>query len=118
LVVKSSQDNPSFSTEKPTACNRDDSNSSTSTTTSSKPSSNAKFIPHLYGSTRFGDNVEDEWALAYLLWALSRTFPGLVIAMRDSDGEFLLIEASLEIPRWLTPDNSGNRYVRLTIYIV
>ena len=29
--------------------------------------------------------------------------------MKDSDGEFLLIEASLTIPKWLTPENSDNR---------
>lgn len=29
--------------------------------------------------------------------------------MKDSDGEFLLIESSLEIPKWLTPENSNNR---------
>jgi hypothetical protein len=29
--------------------------------------------------------------------------------MKDSDGEFLLIESSLSIPKWLTPENSDNR---------
>jgi len=27
----------------------------------------------------------------------------------DNDGEFLLIEAALVLPRWLKPENSANR---------
>lgn len=29
--------------------------------------------------------------------------------IRDTDGEFLLIEAADDLPRWLTPDNAENR---------
>jgi len=66
-------------------------------------------IPHLFGTTRFGDNIEDEWFIVYLLFELSKKCPTLLISMKDSDGEFLLIEASLSIPKWLTPENSDNR---------
>lgn len=66
-------------------------------------------IPHLHGKTRFGDNLEDEWFIVFLLFEISRTFPTLSIRVWDSDGEFLLIEAAFSLPRWLNPDSSSNR---------
>ena len=33
---------------------------------------------HLYGSTDYGDNVEDEWFIVFLLMELTKTIPGLV----------------------------------------
>ena len=33
---------------------------------------------HLYGRTEFGDNVEDEWFIVFLLQQLTITFDGLV----------------------------------------
>ena len=63
----------------------------------------------LKGTTRFGDNIEDEWFVVYLLHEISRKVSGLSITVRDNDGEFLLIEAAYAIPRWLSPDNSENR---------
>lgn len=35
--------------------------------------------PHLYGQTNFGDNIDDEWFIVYLLFELSKYFPDLVI---------------------------------------
>ncbi|CAE1296154.1 unnamed protein product [Acanthosepion pharaonis] len=35
--------------------------------------------PHLYGSFNFGDNVEDEWFVVYLLCQLTKTFSGLLV---------------------------------------
>ena len=32
--------------------------------------------PYLWGSTAFGDNVEDEWFLVWLLLELTRKLPG------------------------------------------
>ncbi|PKA66287.1 Protein SGT1 like [Apostasia shenzhenica] len=66
-------------------------------------------IPHLHGKTRFGDNLEDEWFIVFLLFQISRTLPFLSIRVWDSDGEFLLIEAAFSLPRWLNPDSSHNR---------
>lgn len=66
-------------------------------------------IPHLHGHIRFGDNLEDEWFTVFLLFEISRAFPGLSIRVSDSDGEFLLIEAAFHLPRWLKPENSENR---------
>lgn len=34
--------------------------------------------PHLYGRTEFGDNVEDEWFIVFLLQQLTVAFEGLV----------------------------------------
>ncbi len=47
----------------------------------------------LRGRTNFGDSIEDEWVIVYLLLELSKRFPqDLWIRMVDNDGEFLLIE--------------------------
>jgi hypothetical protein len=40
----------------------------------------------------FGDNVEDEWFIVWLLLALTEKFPGAAARVWDDDGEFLLIE--------------------------
>ncbi|KAL3630454.1 hypothetical protein CASFOL_023438 [Castilleja foliolosa] len=66
-------------------------------------------VPHLSGHLRFGDNLEDEWFVVYLLFEISRTLPNLSIRVWDSDGEFLLIESAFHLPKWLSPDTSTNR---------
>lgn len=68
------------------------------------------YVPaHLYGKTKFGDNVDDEWFIVSLLFKLSKAFPEICISISDNDGEFLLIEAAHFLPRWLNPDNTNNR---------
>lgn len=64
---------------------------------------------HVGGSTDFGDNVEDEWFIVYLLQHITRTFPELAAKVEDNDGEFILIEAADYLPKWLKPENSDNR---------
>ncbi|KAK3689991.1 SGT1 protein-domain-containing protein [Podospora appendiculata] len=64
---------------------------------------------YLHGTTDYGDNVEDEWLIVYLLRELSRSFPDLWIRVFDSDGEFLLIEAAKVLPSWLSPEMDSNR---------
>ncbi|NXS55190.1 ECD protein, partial [Brachypteracias leptosomus] len=64
---------------------------------------------HIGGTTLFGDNVEDEWFIVYLVREITREFPGLVARIDDNDGEFLLIEAADFLPKWLNPENSDNR---------
>ncbi|NXW57994.1 ECD protein, partial [Eurystomus gularis] len=64
---------------------------------------------HLGGTTLFGDNVEDEWFVVYLVREITREFPGLAARIDDNDGEFLLIEAADFLPKWLNPENSDNR---------
>ncbi|XP_021254105.1 protein ecdysoneless homolog [Numida meleagris] len=64
---------------------------------------------HIGGTTLFGDNVEDEWFIVYLLREITRAFPELVARVDDNDGEFLLIEAADFLPKWMGPENSENR---------
>ncbi|KAF3439200.1 hypothetical protein FNV43_RR17475 [Rhamnella rubrinervis] len=66
-------------------------------------------LPHLHGKLRFGDNLDDEWFVVFLLFEVSRRLPNLSIRVWDTDGEFLLIEAAFHLPRWLNPGNSLNR---------
>ncbi|KAF7505511.1 hypothetical protein GJ744_000673 [Endocarpon pusillum] len=63
----------------------------------------------LRGRTEYGDSVEDEWVIVWLLRRLTRTFEDLWIKVNDSDGEFLLIEAAGTLPEWLEPEVADNR---------
>jgi hypothetical protein len=66
---------------------------------------------YLKGLTNYGDSVEDEWLIVYLLRELSKAFPDLWIKIVDTDGEFLLIEAASALPRWLNPEIADNRVI-------
>jgi len=63
----------------------------------------------LRGRTEYGDSVEDEWVIVWLLRELTRKFGDLWVKVNDSDGEFLLIEAAGTLPGWLEPEVSENR---------
>ncbi|KAI1003868.1 hypothetical protein K3495_g4341 [Podosphaera aphanis] len=63
----------------------------------------------LYGTSHFGDSIEDEWLIVYILRELSRKFIDLWIQVVDTSGEFLLIEAANCLPRWLNPEIADNR---------
>ncbi|KAM3913488.1 protein ecdysoneless homolog [Leptodactylus fuscus] len=64
---------------------------------------------HIGGRTHFGDNIEDEWFIVYLIQQITKDFPQLAARVEDNDGEFLLIEAADFLPKWLKPENSANR---------
>ncbi|XP_063163552.1 protein ecdysoneless homolog [Candoia aspera] len=64
---------------------------------------------HIAGLTKFGDNIEDEWFIVYLIKEITKEFPELLARVDDNDGEFLLIEAADYLPKWLNPENSINR---------
>lgn len=64
---------------------------------------------HFYGVLHYGDNIEDEWFLTFLLHQVSLKFPDMVIRVIDSDGEFLLIEAANFLPSWADPDTCDKR---------
>jgi len=66
-------------------------------------------MKYLHGCSNYGDSVEDEWLIVYMLKELSKRFPDLWIKVVDSDGEFLLIEAANALPRWLNPEIADNR---------
>ena len=59
---------------------------------------------HLRGCSNFGDSVDDEWLIVYILRELSCQFPDVWIRAVDSDGQFLLIEAAHVLPLWLNPE--------------
>ena len=66
-------------------------------------------LPCLWGCVQFGDNLEDEWFITWLLQQLTGRIPGSAARVWDNDGEFLLIEAAYSLPRWLKPETSTNR---------
>lgn len=63
----------------------------------------------LHGRTNYGDSIEDEWVIVYILRELSKRHPDIWIKVVDSDGEFLLIEAAGTLPSWLEPEVADNR---------
>ncbi|ORZ19641.1 SGT1 protein-domain-containing protein [Absidia repens] len=65
--------------------------------------------PFLFGLSRFGDCLNDEWFIIHLLYHISIHCKDAIIAVSDNDGEVLLIEAALDLPDWLDPSNSDNR---------
>lgn len=58
---------------------------------------------------RVQDSVDDEWFMTYILRTLTQSVPGLCVRVEDEDGEFLLIEAAHELPKWVSPENATNR---------
>jgi len=63
----------------------------------------------LRGVTNFGDAINDEWLIVYLLRELTKHYPDAWIKIVDNDGEFLLIEAASALPKWLNPEIAENR---------
>ncbi|KAI2602977.1 SGT1-domain-containing protein [Hypoxylon fragiforme] len=66
-------------------------------------------LVYLRGVTDYGDSIEDEWLIVYILRELTRSFPSLWLRIFDGDGEFLLIEAANVLPKWLSPEIDNNR---------
>ncbi|CAK7273924.1 hypothetical protein SEPCBS57363_005899 [Sporothrix epigloea] len=64
---------------------------------------------YLHGETSYGDCIEDEWLIVYMLRHITKAFPGAWARISDNDGEFLLIEGAKAVPTWLTPDTDANR---------
>ncbi|KAL9127929.1 MAG: hypothetical protein Q9217_003286 [Psora testacea] len=58
----------------------------------------------LRGRTNYGDSIDDEWLIVYILRELSQKFPDIWIRVVDADGQFLLIEAASALPIWLNPE--------------
>jgi hypothetical protein len=63
----------------------------------------------LRGRTEYGDSIEDEWVIVWLLREVTKKFKAAWIKLTDSDGEFLLIEAAGTLPSWLEPEVAENR---------
>lgn len=66
-------------------------------------------MTYLHGITDYGDAVEDEWLIVYMLRQLTQSFPDLWVRIADADGEILLIEAANVLPKWITPEIDQNR---------
>lgn len=66
-------------------------------------------ITYLNGRTNYGDSIEDEWVVVYLLRELTKRHKDIWVKVRDGDGEFLLIEAAGTLPAWLEPEVADNR---------
>ncbi|KNB42406.1 hypothetical protein JH06_4792 [Blastocystis sp. subtype 4] len=56
------------------------------------------------------DSVEDEWVVAYLALEISKRYDNLAIQLKDSDGDYLLIEAAQHLPDWMEPEVMKNRF--------
>ncbi|PKY05956.1 SGT1-domain-containing protein [Aspergillus campestris IBT 28561] len=63
----------------------------------------------LRGRTNYGDSIEDEWVVVYMLRELSLKHKDIWVRVVDSDGQFLLVEAAGALPEWLEPDVADNR---------
>jgi len=70
---------------------------------------NENGLIYLEGQVQYGDAVEDEWLVVYLLRRLTAVNPNLWVRIFDTDGEFLLVEAANVLPKWLSPENDQNR---------
>lgn len=70
---------------------------------------NENGLVYLHGASCYGDSVEDEWLIVYLLRELTKSFENLWVRVFDSDGEFLLVEAANVLPSWLSPEIDSNR---------
>lgn len=59
---------------------------------------------YLRGITDYGDAVEDEWLIVYVLRQLTQSRPDIWVRVADEDGEFLLVEAANVSPSWINPE--------------
>ncbi|KAJ5103739.1 hypothetical protein N7532_004268 [Penicillium argentinense] len=66
-------------------------------------------IISLHGRTNYGDSIEDEWVIVYILRELTKRHKDIWVKVVDSDGEFLLVEAAATLPAWLEPEVADNR---------
>ncbi|KAG5438300.1 hypothetical protein PCANB_002788 [Pneumocystis canis] len=57
--------------------------------------------PYLQGKIWYGNSIEDEWIIVFILYKLSQNYSEIFIRIIDNDGEFLLIEGAVMLPRWL-----------------
>jgi hypothetical protein len=69
------------------------------------------------GTLDFGDNLEDEWFVVYLIVKLSTKFSKRLCAqVKDYDGEFLLIHVANFLPQWASSAANNCMDNRVFIY--
>ncbi|RAL10855.1 putative regulatory factor Sgt1 [Aspergillus homomorphus CBS 101889] len=66
-------------------------------------------VTSLHGRTNFGDSIEDEWVIVYMLRELTKKHKDIWARVVDGDGQFLLVEAAATLPAWLEPEVAENR---------
>lgn len=66
-------------------------------------------LTYLYGVTDYGDAVEDEWLIVYIIRELTKSNAAVWARVADADGEFLLVEAANVLPKWISPEIDRNR---------
>lgn len=69
------------------------------------------YSPKLVSTTCFGDNIEDEWLIVYLILEITKVYTNLIAQVQDNDGDFILIEAADFLPTWSNPDTTENRVI-------
>jgi len=69
-----------------------------------------------HGICDFGDNIDDEWFIVYLLNSLTLKYPKKIVAqIDDSDGEFLLIHSSNFLPSWA--QSAGDNCMKNRVFL-
>jgi hypothetical protein len=69
------------------------------------------------GCIDFGDNLEDEWFIVFILFKLTSKFSKQLVAQtRDQDGDFLLIHAANYLPDWASSAADDCMNNRVFIY--
>ncbi|ESX01344.1 hypothetical protein KL918_004293 [Ogataea parapolymorpha] len=63
----------------------------------------------LYGELEYGENMDDLWVVASLLFKFTSRSENIYLHLYDQDREFLLIEAAQQVPGWLEPECASNR---------
>ncbi|KAG7878321.1 hypothetical protein KL905_003838 [Ogataea polymorpha] len=63
----------------------------------------------LYGELEYGENMDDLWVVASLLFKFTSRSENIYLHLYDQDREFLLIEAAHQVPGWLEPECASNR---------
>jgi hypothetical protein len=68
------------------------------------------------GLCDFGDNLEDEWYIVYILNSLTLKYPLKIAAqLNDQDGEFLLIQSANFLPKWAS--SAGDDCMRNRVFL-
>ncbi|KAG7832795.1 hypothetical protein KL943_004736 [Ogataea angusta] len=63
----------------------------------------------MYGELEYGENMDDLWVVASLLFRFTSRSENIYLHLYDQDREFLLIEAAQQVPGWLEPECASNR---------
>ena len=74
-------------------------------------------VSYLRGRTNYGDSIDDEWLIVFMLRELSMKFEKLWARVSDADGEFLLIEAATALPKWLNPEIADYRVISSNCFL-